>query len=30
MEQQANMLDGTFKVSSQPGKGTAITVEATP
>jgi two-component system, NarL family, sensor histidine kinase DegS len=30
MEQQANLLDGTFKVASQPGKGTVITVEATP
>ena len=30
MEQQANLLDGTFKVSSQPGKGTVIAIEATP
>jgi two-component system sensor histidine kinase DegS len=30
MEQQANLLDGTFKISSHPGKGTVITVEATP
>jgi len=30
MEQQARLLDGSFKVSSQPGKGTVITVEATP
>jgi signal transduction histidine kinase len=30
MEQQARLLDGTFKVSSHPGKGTVITVEATP
>ena len=30
MEQQAKLLDGSFKASSQPGKGTAITVEATP
>jgi len=29
MEQQAGLLDGSFKVSSQPGKGTMITVEAT-
>lgn len=30
MEQQANLLDGSFKVSSHPGKGTVIIVEATP
>jgi signal transduction histidine kinase len=30
MEQQAGLLDGSFKVSSQSGKGTVITVEATP
>jgi signal transduction histidine kinase len=30
MEQQAKLLDGTFKVSSHPGKGTVITVGATP
>lgn len=30
MEQQARLLDGIFKVSSQPGKGTVITIEATP
>ncbi|UCH51752.1 MAG: sensor histidine kinase [Chloroflexota bacterium] len=30
MEQQASLLDGSFKVSSQPGKGTFITIEATP
>jgi signal transduction histidine kinase len=30
MEQQAGLLDGTFKVSSHPGKGTVITIEATP
>jgi two-component system sensor histidine kinase DegS len=30
MEQQARLLDGSFKVSSQPGKGTIITVEAAP
>jgi len=29
MEQQAALLDGSFKVSSQPGKGTVITIEAT-
>ena len=29
MEQQARLLDGTFKASSRPGKGTVITVEAT-
>ncbi len=30
MEQQARLLDGSFKVSSEPGKGTVITIEATP
>jgi signal transduction histidine kinase len=30
MEQQARLLDGTFKVSAHPGKGTTITAEATP
>jgi len=30
MEQQARLLDGRFEVSSQPGKGTLITVEASP
>lgn len=30
MEQQARLLDGTFKVTSHPGKGTVITVEAIP
>jgi len=30
MEQQVNLLDGTFKVTSHPGKGTIVTVEATP
>jgi two-component system sensor histidine kinase DegS len=30
MEQQARLLDGTFKVTSHAGKGTTITVEATP
>jgi len=30
MEQQAGLLDGSFKVSSHPGKGTMIIVEATP
>ncbi len=30
MEQQARLLDGSFKVSSQPGKGTVVTVEAKP
>jgi two-component system sensor histidine kinase DegS len=30
MEQQARLLDGTFKVSSHPSKGTVITVETTP
>jgi two-component system sensor histidine kinase DegS len=30
MEQQARLLDGSFKISSHPGKGTVITVEATP
>jgi two-component system sensor histidine kinase DegS len=30
MEQQAKLLDGNFKISSQPGRGTVITVEATP
>ncbi len=30
MEQQAKLLDGTFKVTSHPGKGTIITIEATP
>ena len=30
MEQQVHLLDGTFKVTSHPGKGTIVTVEATP
>ncbi len=30
MEQQAKLLDGTFNISSHPGKGTVIIVEATP
>ncbi len=30
MEQQAKLLDGSFQISSEPGKGTAITIEATP
>lgn len=30
MEQQAGLLDGSFKISPQPGKGTVITIEATP
>jgi signal transduction histidine kinase len=30
MEQQAGLLDGSFSVSSHPGKGTVITIEATP
>jgi two-component system sensor histidine kinase DegS len=30
MEQQAHLLNGTFKISSRPGKGTEVTVEATP
>ncbi len=29
MEQQANLLNGTFKVTSHAGKGTTITIEAT-
>ncbi len=29
IEQQARLLDGTFKIASSPGKGTAITIEAT-
>jgi two-component system sensor histidine kinase DegS len=29
MEHQARLLDGTFKVTSHPGKGTTINVEAT-
>jgi len=30
MEQQAGLLEGSFNISSEPGKGTVITVEATP
>jgi two-component system, NarL family, sensor histidine kinase DegS len=30
MEQQVNLLGGSFKISSQSGRGTVITVEATP
>ena len=30
MEQQARLLDGSFEISSQPGKGTLVTVEAIP
>jgi two-component system, NarL family, sensor histidine kinase DegS len=30
MEQQARLLDGTFRVSSHPGKGTIVSVEAVP
>jgi signal transduction histidine kinase len=30
LEQQAGLLDGSFSVSSHPGKGTVITIEATP
>jgi len=30
MEQQARLLDGKFEISSQPGKGTLVTVEAIP
>jgi two-component system sensor histidine kinase DegS len=30
MEQQSHLLNGTFKISSHPSKGTVITVEAIP
>ncbi|HIE17259.1 MAG TPA: sensor histidine kinase [Dehalococcoidia bacterium] len=30
IEQQARLIDGSFHISSQPGKGTVVTVEAKP